>query len=280
MSIHNTAFSIKGLNEKAYELSIEFLDENKQLLSDKKFTFKQESSVEEGTIWDVFTKNGTCSAGLPFTGADVQDTKKAAKMLSDLLPSDPLVCVLDLKDPHTSYIPCSSCTQTIATCEEIVCDFFQQKTVDSSLSKHAKNMHALFQKSVPVDFVICEGSLKVDLLQQGGFTDKEVEYFQATSSGKISFCKSAEFFMNGFKLGETAYSETASFPVDKFIKPLSKKFSSFQPHKTSTVFYPALYKDIYSPSGEFATVLEPVFSTSGNFDPSTKITTLSVEKKP
>lgn len=274
MSICKTAFSITPLHEKAYDLNIKFLDKDSHALSDKTFTFIEEFSLNEGTIWDVFTKNGVCKASLPFTKSDVKELNQAAKMLPNAL-STPLVCVLDLKDPSTGYLPNS----TIVACEEAVCSFFQNDTASKGSSAQSKKVHSLFKSSIPVDFVICEGHLKMDLLEQGGFTDKEIEYFQSTSSGKTSFCKTAEYFMNGFKLGDTGHVAGKSFPAHAYVKSISPKFNTFQPYKTSTVFYPALYKDMYSPNGEFAATLEPKFTSSGSFDAATEITTLTVEKK-
>src|SRR5579871_938412 len=133
MSICNTAFSIKPLHEKAYELSVKFLDKDSHTLSDKTFTFVQEKPLCEGTIWDVFTKNGLCKAALPFTKSDVKDLSHAAKTLPSAL-STPLVCVLDLKDPSTGYLPNNLSTQTIAACEDAVCTFFQNSVVSKGVS--------------------------------------------------------------------------------------------------------------------------------------------------
>ncbi len=276
--ICGSAFSIKSLNEKAYEVNVQFLDVDSHSLSDKSFTFLQEVSVEEGTIWDVFTKNGTCQNKLPFSNKDPVFAETVAKKLPESLLS-PLVCVLDLKDPSTGYLPNTSSLQSIAKSEAAVCGFFQNNIAEKQASKCAQKMHTLFKSSLPVDFIICEGSLKVELLQQGGFTDHEVEYFQTSRSGKDSFCVMAEYFMNGFKLGDTAYSPSkASFSAQKFIKPISTKFPDFHPYKTSAVFYPPQYKEIYSSEGEFAATLKPVFSAAGDFDTVTEITTLTVEK--
>jgi hypothetical protein len=280
--ISKSSFSLIPLNESAYELNVQFLNENGSSISEKKFTFLQQHPVEKGKVLDVFTKNGSCGPAFLkhlFQKSDEQFAKKVSAKLNACTVSGPLTGVLDIKEPHTGYIPCSACEQNVAESEEVVCNFFSKKEIDSSLSSHAKKIHSIFHSSLPVDFVICEGTLKTDLLKNGGFTDKEIEYFQNTSSGAISLCQCAEFFMNGLKLGQEAQNTSGYFQAEKFIKPISGKFACFLPYQSSTVFYPALYKDIYSPEGEFTQVLHPVFSVTSTFDEDTKITTLNVEKK-
>ncbi|MBS0606965.1 MAG: hypothetical protein JSR57_08445 [Verrucomicrobia bacterium] len=77
--------------------------------------------------------------------------------------------------------------------------------------------------------------------------------------------------MNGFKFGHAVTGISA----DHYIKPITNKV--FHPFEKSTVWYPALYKEIYSPEGEFANTLKPIFSIFGLFDAKTKITQMSVE---
>lgn len=84
--ITNSSFKIKNLNEGAYELTIQFFDENGPL-SEKKFTFYQNDSVEEGKIVDVFTKNAKCSESLLknlFQQKDISQVENAKEILKKI----------------------------------------------------------------------------------------------------------------------------------------------------------------------------------------------------
>jgi hypothetical protein len=127
---------------------------------------------------------------------------------------------------------------------------------------------------------LCEGSLKGDLLKLGGFSDREVEFLNS-KQGASHFCQCAEFFMNGFKLGYSVCNDTTEFSGSKYIKPISGRFSAFKPQSISTVFYPAQYKEMYSPQGGYAQSLQPIYSVEGDYEESMQITTLHVwERKP
>ncbi|MES2345256.1 MAG: hypothetical protein V4494_04895 [Chlamydiota bacterium] len=130
-------------------------------------------------------------------------------------------------------------------------------------------MHGFFHKKL--DFILNEGSLKQDLLKNGGFSEEEICYLQIHTP---DFCQITEFFMNGFKLG----MHTAEFSADKYIVPLST--ASFTSFTKSTVFLPPSYAKIYS---SLATgvpgALKNCFEVSRIFEPKTKVTTLSVGVK-
>lgn len=293
--INKSLFILEPVEEGGYELCIKFLDKTEGLVSAKKFTFSQakpiQGSKEEGKVsnddgknakkepvenelLDVYSQNGVCSPNVLtnlFSKGDEQGVKKAAQMLKASTFQGPTILVLDLKDPETGYK--ENAKETIVKCESAVCDFFKSKTPSTEAGKHAKKIHG----SAP-DFVLCEGNLKMDLLKCGGFAASEIDYFH-TPSGAKSFCQCAEFFMNAFKMGETAQGEKGALLADKYIVPVSGKFTSFKPCSKSTVLYPALYKDIYSVQGEFAKVLGTVYSVSGKYDLSSKITMMSVTKK-
>lgn len=263
-SINKSTFSLTPLNESAYALNIAFSDKDGSLLSTKAFTFIQDPSAKEGEIFDIYSQNGACNRPL-FTTKDFKGLQLAASKLQLEKPKHPTVLVLDLKDSNKKYLEGFE----IAQHEAVVCDFFQNGKIDPYLSKQAKKIVPLFQGTCPLDFVLCEGSLKKDLIHQ--FSDTQAEYFLSSSEGPISFCQCAEYFMNGFKFGQ----EVTGIPADHYIVPISNKV--FHPFQKSTVWYPALYKEIYSPEGEFAKTLKPVFSVSGAFDVKTQITQMSVE---
>lgn len=271
--IDGSIFNIKPLNDGAYELKVQFLNKEKKHISDQIFTFCQKNqNLKDGKILDVYSQNGFCRTAMLknlFKKRDLKGVEQAAKKLaSPFEPKGPVVCVLDIKGMQKSYQD-----PKISKCEKVVCDFFHEKTVEDSQSPIGKKIHGLFQKSHPLDFVICEGSLKSHLLKK--FTDKQVVEYLQSKSGSKSFCQVAEFFMNGFKFGQ----EASDIKAKDYIKPVSSKFDVFHPYKKSTVWYPVLYKDLYSPQGVYAKALNPIFSVKGSLDENSGITTVNVEKK-
>ncbi len=281
-SIHHFSFSLNPLTDQSYDLNIQFLNDQDTIVSKITFTFLQAGKGKD-TLWDVFTKNGHCKSSLLEHLFDKKDEKaaiQASVALKAAPPSGPVVFVLDLQEPHTHYSPCHNCTETIAKCEEIVCRYFQSqcKSAADSTLKRAKKMHALFHSSLPVDFILCEGSLKMDILKDGGFTEREKAFFQS-KTGAIAFCQLTEFFMNAFKFGQITMGSTIRFSAERYLHPISNRFAAFQACQISTVLYPSLYKTIYSPSSEFAKALSAVFSVTGEYNNSTGITTLNIARK-
>ena len=270
MSVSNVLFSLAPVKQDAYELQIKFFDEKETLVSDKKFTFVQGKSGE-GELFDVYSQNGTSVPNLLehlFMNHDESGIKKAATKVKGA--KGPTILVLDLKDPVAGY----NANETVAKGEKMFCSFFQNKPVDGTVSARAKKIKS---KIFCPDFVLCEGALKMDLLKSGGFSVSEVDYFNSPK-GAMSFCKCAEFFMNAFKFGQVAHGPNGEFLAAKYIVPING--AVFGPFAKSTVLYPKMYQELYSPKGEFALVLSSVFSVTGDFDKQSKITTLSVEKMP
>lgn len=272
-NIFSSSFQLTPLHESAYQLKIDFLNEQRAVVDGKEFTFIHDACPNEEKVYDVLTKNGKCHASILkklFSNKDVDQAQQSALCLSTA-PS-PLLWVLDLQHPQSGY--CKG--EPIKKNEEEVCQFFKASATGSNASAPSKKLHGIFHQKLPMDFMLCEGSLKVDLLSKGGFTDQEAAYFH-TKGGALDFCQTTEFFMNAFKLGHAAQAQAGSLSGHSFIYSLSEK--SFQPSKASTVLYPPFYKQIYAVDGHFAKTLGPVFSVSGGLDPSTEITVLNVEMK-
>lgn len=270
-NISNASFLLQKHNECAYELKIQFTNADEKAISDKSFTFKQQTlALQAGEILDVYSQNGICHQeilGHLFENRDVKEIRSAVKKLAPpLTPSGPLFFVLDLKGETEGYFD-----PQIAKCEQVVCDFFKNITSHKA-STRAKKVRSLFEQAAPLNFVLCEGSLKSKLLKE--FSDPEIAFFQS-KLGAHSFCQCAEYFMNGFKLGQ----EVGGISASNFITPVSEKFAAFYPYEKSTVWYPPSYKDLYSLDGTYAQTLKPVFFLSGNFDALDGITTMSVEVK-
>lgn len=273
--INQSLFNLTPVKDGLYELSIAFFDGDKQV-SSKKFTFiqkkmeegKYEKHLKDDPLLDVYSQNGMCSPKILstlFSKKDEQGLKKAEKMRESLGFKGRTILVLDIRDPDKGYAD----KETIVKCERAVCEFFKDKIPLSDASKHAKKIH-----KHPMDFVLCEGRLKADLLKH--FTPLETRYFE-TASGRQSLCQCAEFFMNALKGGDII--EGGTLLADKYIESISGRYSFFEPCTTSTVLYPSLYEKMYSLDGAFAKTLSAVFSVSGTFDPSSKITIMNVARK-
>jgi hypothetical protein len=259
---------ILPLHERGYQLKICFRSET-ATISEKIFTFSEEKKPTDTIIWDVFTKNGTTKdKGVVSHLFRKQETDEIASLAGLLMPLDPIgpmVLVLDLQHPQTYYGQTE--LQAITEAEKKVQDAFQTKE---------KRISALFQQKLPlglpIDFLILEGRLKADLLTH--FDDKEGDFLQKNPIGRVHFCQFAEVFMNGFKFGHQAKIGTTLFSMDPYVKPVSKQFASLQPASISTVLYPPLYQEIYSPTGAFATTMKSAFSITGAKDLKTNITML------
>jgi len=288
--ISKSAFILEPKKEGAYELQIQFLGSHDDLISTRNFIFTPQgpkaTSKEEGKVsfestlqgdelLDVYSQNGECSSPEKilknlFSKRDIQDASAAGSVLKTSGFKGPTILVLDLKDhdPTKGYKE----RTTIEKCEDVVCEFFKRKALEGP----AKAVQ--FKSTLTPDFVLCEGRLKVDLLKCGGFTASEIEYFH-TRSGATSLCQTAEFFMNAFKFGEKAVGEKGELLAERYIVPVSGRFSSFQPCTTSTVLYPPPYAKIYAVDGVYAKTIGTVFNVKGGVDAATKITTMSVARK-
>jgi hypothetical protein len=272
-TIHDCSFSLKPLHESAYAFTTQFLSKDNRSLGEKTYVFKQCQGDKDSEIFDVFTKNGKCEPGIIdhlFTGSDVKYARKIAKYIEQ---KKPLLACLDLKDPILGY---ASSTAPVSIYEHKVCDFIRQE-LDGHAPEHAKKVHSLFHKELPIDFIFCEGTLKQDLLTYGEFTDHQIGFLNS-SSGSLAFCKFTEFFMNGLKLGQ----ELDRLPCVKaknYIVPVSSNQEVFRPSKKSTVYYPPQYKAIYCPEGWFGKVTAPAFLATPHYDADTQFTIWSIEKK-
>lgn len=290
--ISKSAFFLAPASQGAYELQIQFLSSDDSPISSKKFTFtptkgaglaKDEGKVsksdalQSAELLDVYSQNGECTVPEKllkklFGKRDVADVTAAAGVVKASGFEGPTILVLDLKDHEQGYR--DKAGATIAKCEQVACEFFKGKALEKNAPAHAQNFKSKFNP----DFVLREGTLKVDLLKTGGFTPAEVEYFH-TRPGATSLCQTAEFFMNAFKFGEVAKGGSGEFFAGKYIEPVSGKFSSFQPCSVSTVLYPPPYAKIYAVDGVYAKTIAPVFHVKGGIDPVTNITTMSVARK-
>lgn len=265
LGVGNLNFSLTSHHAQAYELEVIFppLSEGGSS-SSKTFTFLQGNDVASGKIVDIYSLNGVCQREM-FKMDDGVAIQKAKEKWEDEEVKDPTILVLDLKDSHLSYED----HHKIKKYEKIVSSFFAGAREGASVkAKDAKKLEPLSKPRGIVDFVLCEGSLKHDLLKY--FSPAQGEYLLSKQGG-TGFCQCAEFVMNGFKFGQ----EVKGIEAHNYVSPLSNK--EFHPYQTSTVWYPPLYKEMYSIDGRFVRVLKSVFSITGAFDEEKKITSLDVE---
>lgn len=276
-TITSSAFNLKPFNSGSYELEVTFLDENSNPVSKRQHVFTQQVSPSCERITDVYSQNGTCSEipshlfkrskGCLFGKSDERAIGLAAKKWTAEKPQRPSVLVLDLKDSEKSY----KNRATIAQGEREFSDFLQSDGTDPSILPRAGRIHSLYQKSLPVDFILREGSLKSDLLRTQ-FSDPEAEYL--LTHGK-DLCQYAEFYMNGFKLGQ---STKGIFAEDYFL-PCAAKDQAFKPGLESSVWYPEDYSELYSVDSPFFQGMKPVFSVTGSNDEATGISCVTVGRK-
>jgi hypothetical protein len=264
--IDTCAFSVQPV-KTGYEMQIKFLDKDESLVSQKEFVFEMQqaeeskaSKEEQGEeLIDAFTKNGKCNSKIAKVVNNLFDKDDVAEatMVAGLLKGSksPTMLVLDLKDQGTGY----KGSPNIPKSEAAAC------------KKLAQGALAAFTP----DFVMCEGSLKVDVLKSGDFSASEIEYFH-TPAGAGSFCKCAEFFMHFFKFGINAHGKKGDLLAGKYIVPITGK--SYKPCTKSTVLYPKFYKDDYPLDGVIAKELKKVFGITGGYDPKTGITTWNLVK--
>ncbi|MFA6915778.1 MAG: hypothetical protein WC222_05230 [Parachlamydiales bacterium] len=265
--------TVSFLNEYAYEVHIHFKLQN-QSSSEQVFVFKEEQKPSSGAVVDVFTKNAVCHKSLVkkiFTRKEVQEATDVVKQFQASQVEGTKVAVFDLQNPITRYLPAGE----IADCENVVQTFFTQKYL---LAGHPKKVHELFQRELKVDYLLCEGSLKTDILMQGGLEDHQITYLNS-SEGALGFCGFTEYFMHGLKLGHTITTPSKNtLEGSKYFKAIGTE-EAYKPRQSSTVFYPFQYRDMYSVTGKYAKSLADSFTVSGRYYESTKISILNTALK-
>lgn len=279
MSFNNCSFALTPLHEKAYELNVTFSAPQPGCVSKKTFVFEQNTEPCNSKILDIYSQNGTCpkkvvnhlftkQKGGLFIEEDEIAIGQASQKWKEEEARGPSILVLDLKDSHKSY----KNQPAIHKCETAFCDFLQGNP-PVKLSNRSETIHQVFQKNLPVDFVLAEGSLKCKLLTQ--FSDAEAEYFLEGEKGRIRLCEYAEFYMNGGKFGQ----ETKDISMKDYFLNVDPQGEAFEPIQESAVWYPKTYADVYSPNGSFYQTMKPVFDISGSVDPKTKISSVTVKRK-
>lgn len=266
--ITGCSFTLTHLHSQAYELDVTFATNDAPEASKKQFTFIQQSPAYIPEIVDIYSQNGTCLKTISqlFTKKDEKGIEQAAQKWSEENPCTPSLLVLDLKDESQSY----KNKALIQEKELAFSDFLQEDSLH--LTRRAQKIHQIFEQKLPLDFILCEGALKCDLLHQ--FSDAQADYFLHSRKGRLDFCQYAEPYMTAFKLGQTVKGFTAQ---DYFLAPSHK---SFKPAEISTVWYPAAYEEIYSIESPFFDVMRSIFSLTGSKDPLTHISTISVKRFP
>lgn len=278
MALSGSAFSLTCLHESAYQLDMKFLSTKGTEISRETRIFTQKQAAGSGEILDIYSQNGvscaqpvklfTCQETGLFTQKDLIRMKKAADKLEEHGRVFCTVLVLDMKDEKKSYLD----KGTIQKAEKAVGEFFKKEEKVPEVLERAEKMHQLFrEKKLQCDFVVCEGSLKSDLLK--GFSETEAAWLLNTKEGVISFCQYAEFYINAFKFGQS----TCEVSTEPYFLSLST--GTFIPQAKSTVWYPDPYQETYALDGAYAQTLQAAFKVSGSKDLDKKITSMTVELK-
>lgn len=270
--IHNTGAtcSINHLNENAYALNIEFENGHKE------FVFERKKQPQKNAVYDVFTKNGVCPSKTNELIKNLfrKDEHKEASLAHQQLQNDKadgcVVAVFDLQSKPKRYAP----NDEVAKCEVIVQDFFMQGPTKTN--GYPKQLHTLFKDNLKVDYLLCEGSLKMALLTTG-FEDTEITYLNS-KEGAMDFCGITEYFMTAFKMGFEVKTPNKSILVgESYFKGISTQ-ESYKPTLASTVYYPKSYEDMYALDGRYAQIMQNAFTVTGGFNTSTNISTITLEK--
>lgn len=230
------------MNPGDYALKINLLG------SEKSIEFFQDPKTRPvpGKTVDLHSQNGDV------TQKD-KETLEKATMLAEKLnhTSDQTLLVLDLKGSGGKYLDN----------EELI-------------TRNEATVLQQFKADYPVlNFIILEGSLKIDILRSGIFTSEEIKYLQEDSKGKVDLCQIAEFFMMAFKFGQSATCNKTNFVFQKYIHPIGND-KPFQPRMENVIFFPSLYKDACALEGKLASCYRSVFNVAGKFHKQvSKITT-------
>lgn len=266
-AISKVSYGLESLNEVAYNLVVNFHAKDGSLHSRKVIQFQQQCPQQVGTVTDVITKNSLCQI-FSFEKREVQEAKKVMSMVQADAPG-PFVAVFDFKDPTYGYGNHSH--PSILQNEDAAVNFFANPLPAGS-KKSLKDIHGLFHSAHPIDFILCEGSLKTDILTK--FEDKQIEFLNSKDFTE-GFCICAEYFMHGFKQGQAPNDMQ---PL-KYFKAVSKQTQTYAAQTDSKVFYPPLYKDTYGPYSDFVKSLMPIFNVVSKANLCNGIVTLSVRKK-
>ncbi len=266
MSVSRVLFSLSPLNGDAYQLDASFIGSENSVVSRRRTVFQQKTVPEVGQVFDIWSHNGVACSPIAFSSRDIKELRHAVQRKEEI--NGLSVVALDLQDEQQLYRD----KEQIQRAEGVVCDFYRGKQSSDSLDRVQK-VQDILVRVLPVDSVLCEGRLKCDLL--GTFSEQEIEFFLKKGTGSLSFCQYAEFFMNAFKMGQ----EPTGMPIFalNYFESIRRPF---HPQLTSTVWYPASYKDLYSFEGSFMKEMRNVFSlTELCTDPESKITAITMRKK-
>jgi hypothetical protein len=133
----------------------------------------------------------------------------------------------------------------------------------------ANTIHRICRKTLSIDDIFCEGSLKVQLMK--GLSKDQQEYF---SKHPQEFCEYTEPFITAFKLGH----EVNDIPnPQQFFKNISNR-GVFKPGSVSTTWYPKSYIKLYGPNGRIPTAMSNVLSLSSKEDSTFKIFSTTVKE--
>lgn len=299
MSINQVCFTTIPENPQVYKLKIGFLDETGTEISSciNPLVFRQERLAPQRVAVDFFTKNATSktrkngSVNLNQLFSQVFGRSKRFDLeelsLAKTILSQPSittldaqrVIVLDLNDSRAKY---ANIEQINACQNAIIENYLKADTVAEKFLE----THSLIKELSP-RFVIGEGPLKFKVLREPGIFTDEQEEFLTSREGRPYHCQLAEFVMNGFKFGQTTQIEGRSdilFEANEYIHHIGNaQEASFQASQKSIVLFPPFYWDMYSGETDAAFVkaikaINDVFHISLKGDPSTKITTMTIDK--
>ncbi len=260
--------SITALHESAFSLTVDCLGLKKEFL----FTSNHSSKpVKKSTVLDVITKNATCPSDPKkirsiFKKEDLQEATNAVKHVAEEHLTGSIVAVFDFKDEKKGYLP----NEKVAASEVAMQSFLTSPWGPKGL---AKEMHTLFNKTLGVDFMLCEGSLKMDILPS--FTEEQISHLNTT--GAQFFCGVTEYFMTAIKMGYEVKTPQTVLDNNHYFKPLKADLKNYVKSEKSVVLYPSSYKQMYSIESPYAKNMSQIFKVEGSCNEATEMTALTLE---
>lgn len=138
----------------------------------------------------------------------------------------------------------------------------------------SKSTKKVLRNSPKYNFVLCEGTLKNDLLNSRVFDQYQISYL---NDNVQEFCQLTEFFMHAIKLGQIV----DGVPLDalKYIHTVNGK--NFKPFKKSVIYFPEEYKEVYKSDGDLHKIYQQVYNVDVSFKNQNGLTftVWSVEEK-
>lgn len=187
--------------------------------------------------------------------------------------------VVDVKDKIQTY----NDKQEVAAGEQILLNIFRAPppNVEGVRKEFIQKLQGL-----DTTYLICEGSLKADLIKHVFNDDDKKEYFHRTKSGGDHLCQIAELINNAIKVGlEVEGGDGFVFGASSYFRCLGtqnpQRLATIEMreihHIPMTTFYSPYYHESYGPGGIYYPALRDNFGAKHYYDEKTRITRIDLQ---